>query len=96
MKTYPILRNRYFLVVLFFIVWMGFFDPKDWGTIAERWQKLGNLEKNESQLNQDILEARKSMTMLKSDAQSVEKYARENYMMKKDNEDVFIVKTPEK
>jgi cell division protein FtsB len=32
--------------------------------------------------------------MLKTSAESVEKYAREKYLMKKDNEDIFVVKTP--
>jgi cell division protein FtsB len=34
------------------------------------------------------------LNLLRSDAQSIERYAREKYYMKKDNEDIFLVKTP--
>ena len=38
--------------------------------------------------------AHKELDLLKNNAQSIEKYAREKYMMKKDNEDLFILKSP--
>ena len=43
-----------------------------------------------------ITNAEKELQLLKNDAQSIEKYAREKYMMKKDNEDLFIVTPPSK
>lgn len=41
-----------------------------------------------------IVETSKDRDLLKTNSQTVEKYARENYMMKKDNEDLFIISTP--
>jgi hypothetical protein len=92
-KTYKLLKNKYFIVIVFFLVWMAFFDPKDWGLIAERTKKLHDLEKSEKALSQQIAETRKELFMLKSNAKNIEKYAREKYYMKKDNEDIFIVNT---
>ena len=93
-RNYALLKNKYFIVIAFFIIWMSFFDPKDWGLIAERISKLKQLEKSEKQLSAQIKETRKELNMLTSDAQSVERYAREKYLMKKDNEEIFIVKAP--
>jgi len=93
-RNYALLKNKYFIVIAFFIIWMSFFDPKDWGLIAERISKLNQLEKSEKQLSAQIEETRKELNMLTSDAQSVERYAREKYLMKKDNEEIFIVKAP--
>ena len=42
----------------------------------------------------EITETRKELGLLKTNAQTIEKYAREKYLMKKDNEDLFIV-TPD-
>lgn len=88
------LRNKYVLSVLAFIVWMIFFDPKDWGLIAARRDKLKELQKSEQHLNQQIAETRTELSLLKTSAATIEKYAREKYHMKKDNEDLYIVIFP--
>lgn len=92
--NYGIFKNKYFITTLVFIIWMTFFDPKDWGLIADRLNKLSELEKSEKLLNSQIVETKSELSMLKADAQSIERYAREKYLMKKDNETIFIVKTP--
>ncbi|MDB5201972.1 MAG: Septum formation initiator [Ferruginibacter sp.] len=89
--TLNILKNKYFIASAFFIVWMLFFDPKDWGLINARINKLEELQKSEKHLTQQIVDTRKELNLLKTNAQTIEKYAREKYYMKKDNEDLFIV-----
>ena len=89
-----ILKNKYFVTLTFFVVWMSFFDTKDWGLIRERQIKLKALEQSEKEMAKLILDTRAELSMLKTSAESVEKYAREKYLMKKDNEDIFLVKTP--
>jgi cell division protein FtsB len=73
---------------------MMFFDPKDWSLISGRREKLKDLQKSERHLNHQIAETRTELNLLKTNAQTIEKYAREKYLMKKDNEDLFIVNTP--
>ncbi len=85
--------NKYLLASLFFIVWMIFFDPKDIRSELNKRAKFISLQKNETHLNQLISETQKELDLLKTNAQTIEKYAREKYMMKKDNEDLFIVKS---
>jgi cell division protein FtsB len=86
------LKNKYLIAGVFFVVWMLFFDPKDILTDIERRDKLDDLQKSELHLKQLISESHQELDLLKDNAQSIEKYAREKYMMKKDNEDLFIVK----
>ena len=73
---------------------MTFFDPKDLSSIFSRRAKLNEVQKSEKHLNNEIKETNKELDLLKTNAQTIERYARENYMMKKDNEDLFIVNTP--
>jgi cell division protein DivIC len=75
----------------FFIVWMFFFDPQDINSDLSHQAKLKELKKSEQHLNQVIADTRKELDQLKTNAQTIEKYAREKYMMKKDNEDLYIV-----
>lgn len=71
---------------------MVFFDPKDILSDVERREKLEDLQKSEQNLKLLITQSHQELDLLKNNAQSIEKYAREKYMMKKDNEDLFIVK----
>ncbi len=88
------LKNKYLLTSVAFVLLMVFFDNKDIPSSIERWSKLKELQKSEQHLAQQIADARKELNLLKTNAQTVEKYARENYLMKKDNEDLFVVKSP--
>jgi cell division protein FtsB len=94
-NSHPLLwaiRNKYVLVLLCFVVWMAFFDPKDLGLVWKRQQKLEDLKTSELQVTEQIKLAKKELVLLKTNAATIEKYAREKYYMKKDNEDLFIVK----
>ncbi len=88
------LKNKYLLTGAFFVIWMFFFDPKDILTDIERRNKLNELQSSEQHLKQQIAESHQELYLLKNNAQSIEKYAREKYLMKKDNEDLFIVNLP--
>ncbi len=85
------LKSKYLITVAFFIIWMLFFDPKDIASDFIRRDKLNELQNSEEHLKQLITESHKELDLLKNDVQSIEKYAREKYMMKKDNEDLFIL-----
>jgi len=84
------LQNKYLLAVSFFLVWMFFFDPKDWRSEIKRQAKYAELQNSEEHLTELIKDTKKELSQLKTNAQTIEKYAREKYLMKKDNEDLFI------
>ena len=85
-KKLSFLGNKYFISSLLFLIWMLFFNEKDIITEFRRKAKL-----NEQHLNEVIIETKQELGQLKNNAQTIEKYAREKYMMKKDNEDLFII-----
>ena len=88
------LFNKYLLATCFFVIWMFFFDPKDINSDLARRAKYKELQKSEQRLDLLITNTKHELDLLKTNAQTIEKYAREKYMMKKDNEDLFIVNTP--
>ena len=85
------LKNKYLLAGLFFLAWMLFFDPRDISSGINRWRKYKELQASEQKLIRKIDETEAELGQLKNNAQTIEKYAREKYLMKKDNEDLFIV-----
>jgi cell division protein DivIC len=86
------LKNKYLLTGVFFAIWMVFFDQKDILSLFELRNKQNGLEISQTHLKQLITDAGKEQVLLKTSVQGIEKYAREKFMMKKDNEDLFIVK----
>jgi cell division protein DivIC len=85
------LTNKYLLAGVGFLVLMFFFDSRDFTFTYGQVKKLKNLQQSELHLSKQIAETRKELDLLKTNAQTIEKYAREKYLMKKDNEDLFIV-----
>ena len=86
------LKNKYLIAGVVFLVWMLFLDDKnDFLSQYERLTHSRELTKNENHLSNQITETQKELDLLKNNVQSIEKYAREKYMMKKDNEDLFVL-----
>ena len=87
----PILRNKYVLVSLAFMVWLIFFDRNNFITQVRLGRTL-NKQRNQKEFYQS--EIKKDSTAIQeimSDSLSLEKFAREKYLMKKDNEDIFLI-----
>jgi cell division protein DivIC len=86
------LKNKYILTAGFFAVWMLFFDNRDIITTHFRHRgELNRLQESKAYYQQQIDNTRKELEQLKSDPKVLEKYAREKYRMKKDNEDLFVI-----
>jgi cell division protein FtsB len=85
------LKNKYILSVIAFVIWMIFFDAKDILTQRERTRELRQLQESKAYFASEIAKEQKALEELKSNPAAIEKYAREKYMMKKDNEDLYIV-----
>lgn len=90
-KWLSFLGNKYLLSGLLFLIWMFFFNEKDLISEYKRRVKLNELQKSEQHLIDVIKDTRQELGQLKNNAQTIEKYAREKYLMKKDNEDLFIL-----
>ncbi len=77
-----------------FAIWIFFFDKNDIPSSIAAVKTYQKLQQTEQHFSKQITDTRKDLDLLKTNPQTIEKYARENYMMKKDNEDLFIVTTP--
>lgn len=88
------LKNKYFLSLSAFIVWMVFFDPKDVFTQIDHGRELKNLETSKAWYQSQNAMLQTQSEQLRSNSTAIERYARENYLMKRENEDIFII--PEK
>jgi cell division protein DivIC len=87
------LKNKYVLTALCFGVWILFIDDRDFVTTHFRHLKeLHKLEARKVYFEDQILTVRKELDQLKSNPGTLEKYAREKYLMKRDNEDLFVIK----
>ena len=86
-----LLRNRYFIVTLVFIVWMLFFDNN---SLTSWVRTLGEYSANKSQqryYKEKIHQTESKLRELQSNKDSLEKFARENYYFHRQDEDVFII-----
>ena len=85
------LRNKYVVAVAVFAVVILFLDRNDLFTQVSRTQQLHDLEESKEYYTKRIENEQKELNKLKTNAGTLEKYAREKYMMKRDNEDLFII-----
>jgi cell division protein DivIC len=86
------LKNKYILTAGAFAVWMLFFDNRDVITTHFRHRaELNRLEESRAYYQNEINTTKKELDQLKSDPRVLEKYAREKYRMKKDDEDLFVI-----
>lgn len=83
--------NKYLITGIAFAVWMMFFDRNDIALQFKRIQELNKLQESEKLMSKQIADTKRELDLLKTNPQTLEKYAREKYMMKKDNEDIFII-----
>lgn len=79
------------LTLAAFVVWMLFFDRNDVFTQMQRRSELNELKQSKAYFEKQIAENRKFSKDLQFNASAIEKYAREKYLMKRDNEDLFII-----
>lgn len=91
MKKFPkILKNKYVIASLLFIAWMTFFDNNDLFRHLRHQRILNELNRDKRELTVRIDEVKRQMTELQSH-DLLEKFAREQYYFKKENEEVFVV-----
>jgi len=90
------LKNKYILTFIAFVLWMIFFDAKDILTQRERSNELRQLQESKAYYTDEIAKERKALEELKSNPAAIEKYAREKYLMKRENEDLFVIQRAEK
>ena len=87
----PFVRNKFLIAGICFAAWLLFFDRNDFFAQRERRQELKALQSSKQYYLGEIEKERKFANDLRNDPATIEKFAREKYGMKRDNEDLFLV-----
>ncbi|MDD3196359.1 MAG: septum formation initiator family protein [Paludibacter sp.] len=85
-----VLFSKYTIVAAVFLVYLIFFDDHNLIKKYGMRQEIKQLETELSMFREDIEANKQEVERLKNDSVYLEKVARENYLMKKDNEDIFL------
>jgi cell division protein FtsB len=90
-RLIDLFKNKYFLVTVAFVVWMVFFDKNDLLSQYQYHQEVSKLKQERDFYKDQTVKVSKDLDELTSDPKKLEKFAREKYLMRKDNEDVFVI-----
>ncbi|MGB7841470.1 MAG: septum formation initiator family protein [Salinimicrobium sp.] len=93
-KWFRIASNKYLLVLVAFIFWMLFLDSNSWLIHHELNLEIEDLEKNKHYYVEEINKDKAIINKL-SDSLELEKFARNEYFMKRENEEIYIIEYEE-
>ena len=89
-KVLKPIKNIFILILIVFIVWMLFFDANSYLIHHELNSDINDLEAEKEYYQKEILKDKKALKKLSTE-EGLEKFAREEYYMKRDNEEIFII-----
>lgn len=90
-KLPKVFRNFYVVSLAIFFVWMLVLDSNNLIARYQLSSKLNTLENEKEYYQEKIKEVEKDRKELFGDRESVEKFAREKYLMKKESEDIYVI-----
>lgn len=90
-----LLLNKYVLVAMAALVWMLFFDSYNLVSQLGMQQKINELRQDRSFYREEIRRLAQEEQLLKHNTREMERIARERYLMKRPNEDVFVLLEPD-
>ena len=85
------IRNKYGLVLISFLMWVFFFDEHNLVQHFQNKHKLSLLIDQKDYLQEKIASDQRKIKELQTSQENLEKFAREQFLMKKANEDVFVI-----
>ena len=89
-KWFGILTNVYILVLTVFVIWMLFFDTNSFLIHRELKKEIKNLERTKEFLLNEIEKDKRIIEKL-SDTNELEKFAREQYYLKRKKEEIYLI-----
>ncbi len=87
-------RFRYFITLGVFGLWMLVLDSNNLFALVRSHRENLDLKKQKQYYEKEIVNVRREREELFGNMKNLEKFAREKYLMKRDNEDLYIVLTP--
>jgi cell division protein FtsB len=89
-KIMPYVANRYFVVSIGFVVWMLFFDQRDFFQQRERATELKKVEDAKKYYQKEIEYTQKQLNNIQNNKAAIEKYARERYLLRREGEELYL------
>ncbi len=83
-------KNIFILILVVFAVWMLFFDANSWLIHHELNTEVEDLENEKEYYKKEIEKDKKDLKKISTE-EGLEKFAREEYYMKRDNEEIYII-----
>lgn len=90
-KVPNFLKNKFFIAFAAFVIWIAFLDKTNLMSQYQFQSEVNKLENQKAFFIQEIKQTKEEQQELLSSPEKLEKFAREKYYMKKDNEDLFII-----
>ena len=88
-------KNFYVGVLCILTIWIVFFDPNDLISLIDNYLSYRKLEDTKMYYEQKIIQIENDLKSLRTNPKELEKFAREMYLMKKENEDVYLIEVIE-
>ena len=89
-KWIRIIGNKYLIITVFFVFWMLFFDTNSFLIHKELNDDIKKLEENKKAYLEEIINDKIFIDKMK-DSVEIEKFAREQYYLKKENEEIYLI-----
>lgn len=91
-KIPDIFKNKFFVVGFLFLVWISFLDENNLVLLNDRLNELNKKEETIDSLLLEISEMEDRLERLNNNQDELERFARENFLMKKDEEDIILIR----
>ena len=90
-RLFKLIKSTYGIIIILFIFWMIFFDSNSLIIHNELNNDINELDVQKSYYEEEIAKDNIEFQLIQTDS-GLEKYAREKLFMKKDNEEIFLIK----
>jgi cell division protein DivIC len=90
--AFNFIKNKYLLTLSAFLLWMLFLNDIDLVFVIQTRAELADLRDQVEHLREETDHARESLLDLNTNQESLEKFAREEYLMRKPLEEIFLIK----
>ncbi|OIP00325.1 MAG: hypothetical protein AUJ98_08265 [Bacteroidetes bacterium CG2_30_33_31] len=89
-RIWPILYNKYFVVIFVFFVYILIFDNNNLIFQYRLISQLNSLQNQKDFYLTEIKKDNESINVLLTNKRNLERFGREKYLMKRDNEDIYL------
>lgn len=90
-KILQVIKNKYFITILAFTVWMTAIDKNNIISQFKLSNELYDLQRKKEYYLKEIEKDKQAIYELNTNINTLEKFAREKYLLKRENEDIFII-----